>query len=305
MNRRQTPSTRRWRLHLNVIVAISCAAASLLQAAFGAAAEPPFDVRPRPAELIQPGLVVEQGPPDGWSCLVIKSQPRVTQGDLDRVGKIDVQMASMFFTVLAADVQAASETSPAKITRIGVGVGTDLRGKPTVVSPDTQRRQGARLGLIGGMVLRGFYDEQQEVRIVASRDEAVFVDTPVAVRIDEQNQEGVVRYALLLGPGGKISVYCWLIACGARGDYLDLRSEIQHLSQDHVEDAQLYVSRDEYRFGLATKRAFAIVSVPQGESSVPAPDKLAGLFAKQRPEPGEFAAMEAWLRDSTRVAVRP
>ena len=53
-----------------------------------------FDLSTQPIGLIAPGTVVQHGPPQGWTHLIVKSHPRAASGDLDKIPERDVRLAS-------------------------------------------------------------------------------------------------------------------------------------------------------------------------------------------------------------------
>ena len=82
------------------------------------ATERPIEDCPRPpgslpaAKLVHlaPGSRIEpEGPPAGWSHLVIKSLPRLATGDLDTVSSQAFETAGRVRLVIVADVQPATD----------------------------------------------------------------------------------------------------------------------------------------------------------------------------------------------------
>src|SRR4051812_26902254 len=59
--------------------------------------------------LLAPGTQVDRTLPPGWTHLVIKSVPRLASGDLDTLPKMATTTATLFRTVLLADVRPVGE----------------------------------------------------------------------------------------------------------------------------------------------------------------------------------------------------
>src|SRR5262245_56451172 len=68
-----------------------------------------YDVTAQPPELIPAGTVIESGPPEGWSHLVVKSLPRVKPDTESRIPALwrsrTVGMMTWMFTAFVADVR--------------------------------------------------------------------------------------------------------------------------------------------------------------------------------------------------------
>src|SRR5262245_61107658 len=66
---------------------------------------PVYSVEPRRVGLIQPGTVVGNEPPQGWSHLVIKSFPHPAAGDLAQLSETSNRLASFIITAFVANVK--------------------------------------------------------------------------------------------------------------------------------------------------------------------------------------------------------
>src|SRR5262249_554407 len=148
------------------------------------APRPPADVTVRHVQIVPPGTVIDKGPPKGWSHLIIKSQPRLTSGDIKQISDMAARMSSMLFTTMLANVQgerAANGQVTYRLTTVAVGMGTKVNGRDMVLSPDTHRKLGANLGLIGGTVFNKAFEKQQDLRVIARSPTLAVIDAPVAL----------------------------------------------------------------------------------------------------------------------------
>src|SRR5262245_8683205 len=74
-------------------------------------AAPGYVVDARPMDRIPPGTPVEQKAPNGWRYLIVKAQPRLAAGDVDRVPGIAARHTTLLFTAILARVRADQPTA--------------------------------------------------------------------------------------------------------------------------------------------------------------------------------------------------
>lgn len=249
-----------------------------------AAAESAVDVQPRPVPHLRPGTRVPDGPPQGWSHLILKSKPRLEQGDVSEVPAIVARLASFQFTTFAADV--AETTVDGRpwfyLNTIGVGLGTDVRGEDVIVASRTHKQQGANLGIIKATVLS--QSEAQLARIVQlgrSSNVAIF-DAPGYMLRGERHRPIVMRYVVLVHPhSGRLSTFAWLMDVTPSGEYVLVDGSLRLLKPNLVEDSPLHVDSGEFIAGIPTPTAFALASLPPGVACE-MPDSLRRIAALRR-----------------------
>src|SRR5688572_18067701 len=124
----ETPKTRRrvWvGLTLLVIVGGGLLAWTLLGETSPAPAEPPQSSGAvvKHIEFITPGTVIDKQQPEGWSHLVLKSQPRLSEETKKKVNGPTARLAVILFTTTTADVKSEQVGAQKKyyLHRIGVG----------------------------------------------------------------------------------------------------------------------------------------------------------------------------------------
>jgi hypothetical protein len=248
------------------------------------AQRPPADVTVRHPQLVPPGTVIDKGPPKGWSHLIIKSQPRLAAGDVKQISETAARMSSMLFTTMLANVQgdrAANGQVTYRLSTVAVGMGTKVNGRDMVLSPDTHRKLGANLGLIGGVVFSKAYEKQQDVRVIARSATLAVLDAPVALVRNNQHRRVIYRYVLLLDPrSGRLETLLWLIDRDEQGRYVGPQSPIEWLAPNLLEDAALHVDAGEFTLGVPSDIAFATMRLPPGQRQLTFPNDLKGVAAQ-------------------------
>jgi len=263
-----------------------------------------FATAPVKIELIPPGTIIAEQAPEPWTHLIVKSQPRVTAGDLGKISKTQVRLAGMFFMATLARVERVNEGGNVsfRLGRLASGLGTNVNGRDTIVSPDTTGRLGANVGFLGGILLDEMYDKQRSVEIVLRSETSAVYDTPIVIRVGNKNRTLVLRYGVLVDPqSGQLDTLAWLIDVDDSGRYLGLSGNMQWLAPNKVMTCDLYVDKSEYTFGIPSDNAFACMKIPQGRLQFAVKDReLATLLTKKRWTQAEAAAVDARLRDMVR-----
>lgn len=262
-----------------------------------------YDVTPRRVSLIKPGTVIEQKAPQGWSHLIIRSHPRVAREDLSKVNSLTAKLASFLFTAIAAKIETYGEADEQRyrFADVGVGFGTPIEGRPTIISPDTEAELGANLSFFARQVLSTCFEEQKAGRIVCHSDTMALVDTRVVLNRNGEHRWCVFRHALLVDPrNGALATLVWPIDIDDRGHYEGAAGPIQWLPPNKIEDAVLQVDTAEFTLGVPSKKAFAVANVPKGERQLEFPEGVAKLASRQQMTAESAYATEMWLWDIVR-----
>ena len=263
-------------------------------------------VAPANIELIPPGTRVSAQAPEPWTHLIVKSQPRVTSGDINQVSATQIKLASKYFLATLAQVERLGE-GPAtryELARLASGIGVNINGQDTIISPSTASRLGARVGFQGGILLREMYDEQQTVQILLRSPTCAVYDTPIVLRVGQKNDSEVLRYGVMVNAEtGQLDVLAWLVDINGRGDYLQLSGHLQWLPPNLLLDCRLHVDASEYFLGIPNDRAFACLSIPRGRVQLSVVDQsFENLLTKQRWTVEEATSMEALLHKAIQQA---
>jgi hypothetical protein len=276
----------------------------------GSALPPPSSPAPPPLpparlELIRPGTVIDNAAPAGWTHLILKSQPRLTDNERRKVGDSTAALATMVFTATAAAVEAEDrgQGKQYRLARVGVGVGVNARGVDRIVSPETQQALGADLGFSARLVLAGVCDKQKEVRLVAASGTGAIMDTPAFMPRGQGHAAVILRYVFLVDPQtGRLDTLVWRIDRDSRGNYEGPVGLIEWLPPGKRVDAFMQADLREFHFGVPTERAFAILRIPDGQKQFAISETLRP-FAGSAHLPVDAARyLDASLRQMIRTA---
>ena len=105
---------------------------------------------------LQPGLLIGDKPPEGWSHIVVKSLPRLASGDKDSLPKEAARTAAYFRTVILANVKPVDvDEKDFELTQIGIGICVPQKGqnKDIVVAADRLEALGLHLSWVQKMTL--------------------------------------------------------------------------------------------------------------------------------------------------------
>jgi hypothetical protein len=263
-----------------------------------------YDVTPRQVSLIAPGTVVGEKAPEGWSHLIIRSHPRVAPEDQGKVNSLTTKLAAFLFTSILAKVEAYKEGEEQRYryADVGVGFGTMIDGKPTIISPDSEARLGANLSFFARQVLSTCYEEQKLGRVVCHSDTMALVDTRVVLNRKGEHRWCIYRHALLVDPrNGALATLVWPIDIDTSGRrYAGVAGPVQWLPPGKIEDTVLRVDTAEFTLGVPSKKAFAVSKVPAGERELAFPEGVEKLAAAQQMTPETAYATEMWLWEMVR-----
>jgi hypothetical protein len=261
-----------------------------------------YDVTLRRLAQIPPGTVIGQEAPKGWSHLIIKSYSRPGAGDVNELSSIADQLARLLFTAIIADVQPDKRGSDAKrykLVKVAVGVGTRIGRKDTVITPDTQNRLGADLGLLARVVLRKAQDKLGDISIVARSAAFLVFDAPSFLVVDGKHRPIVLRYAVLVEERtGRLDTLVWALGREEDGKYTEPIGAIQWLPPNLTGDCILHVDGNEFSLGQPTERAFAITAPPKGQKEIKVRGDLKSLLARPRFSSSTAAELETKLRQA-------
>ncbi len=193
--------------------------ASLAQAQTPASDQP---FAPHPLARIAPGTRIDDRAPAGWSQLVIKSQPKITSGDVAKVPDMTVRFVNMFFTAILLKVERQPNADPPqyRLATAAIGIGTRVRDKDIIVSSDSYRSLGADLGLIGGIVLSKSEEQLNQVLEVARSPTMAVADAPTILARGTQHVHVMLRYAFLVDPrDGRCYTLIWILDKDGAGGY--------------------------------------------------------------------------------------
>jgi hypothetical protein len=260
-----------------------------------------YDVTRRRLEQIPPGTVIGKEAPKGWSNLIIKSYSRPGAGDMKQLSPIADRLARLLFTAIVADVKADKAGSGGKrykLAKVAVGVGTRIGDKDIVLTPDTQKRLGADLGVFARIVLRTAQEKLGEITMVARSATLMVFDSPSFMVVEDKHKPIVLRYVVLVEERtGRLNTLVWALGREADGKYSDPIGAIQWLPPNLTGDCILHVDGNEFSLGQPTEKAFAITAPPKGQKEIKVSDDLKPLLARPRFSSATAAELETKLRE--------
>jgi hypothetical protein len=259
-----------------------------------------IDVQLHETPRIKPGTVIGNGPPEGWSHLILHGVPRVAEGDVDRVPAVLARLVSLFHLTILATTEQAPHTKPPRyrLASVAIGLGTDVDGRETIVSSDTQESLGANLGLVERSALAGNEACLDEALQVARTPTILVFDATAIMRLDGENRHVIHRHAVLVAPrDGRLMTVVWALLPDSAGEYHLVDEKMRLLADALEEDRKLYVDARQFRFGLATQEAFALADLPPGKDLTVAPDLQQAAESRMR-KPVDAARLENLLREA-------
>ncbi len=260
----------------------------------------PFDLKRHPEEKVPPGTVIGDKVPEGWTDLVLFTQPSVSEEDRKKNSNVAFY-SELFKTVVLAKVIKSGNSY--QLRTVASGFAVAIKGRNTII--DSKHRLGADLGLVGGVVL-----EANEKGV--EKDVAQVVQTPTVRLIDargmmlrgDKHEMMVLRHAIMVDPKtGKLRTFIWLLSEKDKAFTL-ADNDMQLLASGYREKYTLSIKHD--RIGLLGPEEDAIArrKLPQGKTVAftPALRKLADLkeFSKE-----QAVALENALRQAAEAAGKP
>lgn len=262
-----------------------------------------YDVALQPPEQIASGTEAPNGPPTGWSHLVIKTLPRVRKSEIPKVptsslfrGMV-VDGTKWMFTLFAADVveERQGVHKRFKLRAIGLGLGANVNGKDVVLTVDDVTNP------IHKKTLKVGYSVQKRSRVVVQGPSFALVDTPVTFRCGDKNRSVRFRYALLVDTAtGRLDVLCWRI--GAEGGECADLSRAVLLKPNLIDEAELIPDPSNFKTDdipgvlTPTELGFGVDDLPPHRLEVKLPPELSAPAARTKYTPEEARALEDALR---------
>jgi hypothetical protein len=239
--------------------------------------------------------VVGQRPPRNWSHLVIKSIPRLASGDLGTLPRSAFRTATLFRTVILADVgQSADHPAKFVLRRIGIGLCVPVRSRGDVIVRSGRLEElGIGLGMVEKVVLRSAEAELAKGRLIASGPTFAMYRGPVKMQVGQIHQSVELTYALLVDEHtGALRVLVW--SQEVTKDGLAAPAELVELPPNLDFDCPLDVQAERLLGTVPVSWSFAMENLPPGRPVALSPG-LARCLARDALL-GDSEAMEQALR---------
>jgi hypothetical protein len=238
-------------------------------------------------------------PPEGWSHLVIKSIPRLASGDRESLPSSAFKTATLFRTVVLADVQPVGLDKEFILTRVGVGIcvpSRDGTNEDTVVTSDRLPALSMRLSTVEQIVLDAAESELADARITARTSTFALLRTPATLVVSGKHRKVDLFYAFCVDrPTGKLRIGVWSMWPG------DIKQPppptLIELAPKTTFDCALDVHAKRLLGTLPVSWSFALTSLPPGRAiRVPGPlgEKIAAVA--RRPIDVDTEELEKMLK---------
>ena len=282
--------------------------ASISSTADQAPENPMPDPASTPVPLIAPGTVVAEQAGEGWTHLIVKSQPEVGLGDVDKLAESLKALSNLFFSAMMARVQPEKTgdrvRTSYRLDEVAIGLGTRIGARDTIITPETQKGLGADLGFLAQTALKRGYERLQTVRVVARSSTMALIDGPATMLRDQKHRPVVLRYAVLVDPqDGRLETVLWSIGQNDKGEYEGMFGAGEWLPPNMVEKRILHVDSSEFCLGLVTEKALAMVRLYQGRKQVAFPEDVKRIAERARLTQESAADLEKKLRALIRPAL--
>lgn len=151
--------------------------------------------------------------PEGWTHLIIKSIPHLDSGDLDSLPAMAKTTATMFRTVMVADVQPLGLDKQFILSRVGLGIcvpAKDGTKEDVVVSSDRLQSLSIKLSTVEQIVLETAESELAESRIIAFTSTFALLRSPAMLVYQGKHEKVDLYYAFCVDPStGRLRVGAW------------------------------------------------------------------------------------------------
>ncbi len=164
-------------------------------------------------EILSAATRVGDSPPDGWSHLVMKSVPRLASGEWDALPVAAQKTATMFRTVILADVEGLGLDQQFILTRVGIGIcipSRDGKKEDIVVTSDRLESLSVKLSTVDEIVLDAVESELTEARIISRTSTFALLRTPATMLVQGKHSKVDLYYAFCVDPStGRLRVCVW------------------------------------------------------------------------------------------------
>jgi hypothetical protein len=269
-----------------------------------------YDFTPQPLEGLSPGTVLDDGPPEGWSHLIIKNHYQVSSGDVDQFPQTFADAVALYFTALVAGVEAEQTEGGRpryRLAKLGIGVGTRLHGQDRIITSRTQQQLGANLGFLERTTLVKYEERQrQNIRLKARSNTMAIIDEPTFILRDGQHCPVVLRFALLVDSlTGRAETLVWRLDGDGQGNYHGPVGPVEWLSPSKVQHYLLHTDAARFTFGLpTTEDCLAIPGLPLGQRQIALSEGVVEAASTMTLTAEQARAIEKDLTERLKAAAR-
>ena len=250
--------------------------------------------------FLQPGLLIGDKPPEGWSHLVVKSIPRLASGDKDSLPKGSAKTAAYFRTVILANVKPVGvDEKEFELTQIGIGICVPRKGeekdveeKDVVVAADRLEALGLHLSWVEKKVLDTVESEMAEGRVIARTPTFALFRSPATIVVPGGEHRKVnLNYAFCVEQNtGKLHVGLWTSALKSQS--VRAPASMVRLASNPIFDCRMDVRLTKVA-GLKVPLtwSFGMSCLPNGKA-VSVPPSLGELIVRTARDPANIVPEE-------------
>ncbi len=248
---------------------------------------------------LQAGMLIGDKPPEDWSHIVLKSNPRLASGELASLPKGSKKTAAYFRTVILANVKPLDvEERDFELSQIGVGicVPKDEDHDMVVTGPRLQAL-GLHLSTVEKIVLDTTEAELKQGTIIARTQTFALFRSPATIvtKVGDRNEHSRVNlnYAFCVErTTGKLQVALWTSLLESKS--VTAPTELVRLAPTPVFDCPIDVQPNKFiGLNLPFSWSFAMSKLPPGHK-LPVPPELGDLIktTARRPNDGDLEELE-------------
>lgn len=215
---------------------------------------------------LAPGTVIDSGPVRGWSHPILKTITFVESGDVDTLPAFARKTASRFRTVLLADTARDETGGSYRLRRVGVGLCLDVKGKDTVISSSTLKKQGVELSSVDQLVLIRAERALGRSHLAASTPTFALYDTFVELADSSGTHHSIqLRYAIVVDTAsGDIQTAYWQMS--EKAEHRENPETLTILPPNSVFQCGIHIAAKRVIGSIASSWGFAMSRLPTGES---------------------------------------
>lgn len=283
-------------------------AALAAMVAAAVACQPPAPTRPsttqagtlpEPAAVapIEPGTKIDSNALPPGTHLVFRSRPKLTSGDVTKVGKSIREALEEFTTLVLIDSEPdpnAPDRFRRRSHRLGIGKPSD--GGDVVLTRESAGKIGVSLGLFERKLLSEREKELSTVKSPGSSPTMAMFDFTMTFLRDGARVPITARYMAIIDPtGGDVTTAYWVLDVAPEGNRFHGES-IRVLPRNHVMDWEMHVDGGKITFGAPQADAFTSTKLPEGKT-IAAPAEFRNASAAKAYAADSALDLERQLRE--------
>lgn len=242
---------------------------------------------------LDPGAVVDDGPPPGWSHRIIKTDLELASGDLGTLPAFARVTATRFRTLVAADVRPGASGGYA-LGRVGVGLAMAHRGRDIVVASKSVDDLGLNLSMLDKLVLARAEAALERGRLSARTPSFALYDASVELTDGDEHRSIYLRYGILVDPEtGSLRTVVWPVA--EDPEKRRAPEEMILIPPSLLFRCGIHVKAQRALGQVPVSWFFAMTGLPPGEA-VRMPDELRAWSTGDPRTPEESGKLESLLR---------